>query len=219
MPPILSILPVCVNKSCDQSGGYTRRHCVNQIRIITPATNRALPRRTLTHSTGGSLGRARILLADDHPDLLKMVERHLEPEFEVVGMVLDGQLLLEEAMRLKPDVIVSDISMPLLNGIEAADQLKESGCQSRIVFLTVHSDPDFVPVCLAAGALGYVVKSRMNSYQPFARRWRGISSIPIIRQVGTTNAAPADVAVFRLSRDSRGASGLSQSNHYKLVCF
>jgi len=51
--------------------------------------------------------------------------------------------------------------MPVLNGIEAADQLKESGCQSRIVFLTVHSDPDFVRVCIAAGALGYVVKSRM----------------------------------------------------------
>ena len=107
------------------------------------------------------MGRAKILLADDHSDLLKTVERHLEPEFEVVGKVLDGQQLLEEAMRLKPDVIVSDISMPLLNGIEAADQLKESGCQSRIVFLTVHSDPDFVRACLAAGALGYVVKSRM----------------------------------------------------------
>jgi DNA-binding NarL/FixJ family response regulator len=66
-------------------------------------------------------------------------------------------------MRLKPDVIVSDISMPLLNGIEAADQLKESGCQSRIVFLTVHSDPDFVRVCLAAGAFGYVVKSRIGA--------------------------------------------------------
>jgi DNA-binding NarL/FixJ family response regulator len=107
------------------------------------------------------MSRVRILLADDHPDLLKTVEHHLESEFEVVGKVLDGQLLLEEAMRLKPDVIVSDISMPLLNGIDAADQLKESGCQSRIVFLTVHSDPDFVRECLATGALGYVVKSRM----------------------------------------------------------
>jgi CheY-like chemotaxis protein len=77
------------------------------------------------------LGRARILLADDHPDLLKMVERHSEPEFKVVGKVVDGQALLEEATRLKPDVIVSDISMPLLNGIEAADQLNESGCQPR----------------------------------------------------------------------------------------
>ena len=109
------------------------------------------------------MGKVRILLADDHLDSLETVERHLKSEFEVVGKVRDGQLLLEEAMRLKPDVIVSDISMPPQNGIEAADQLKESGCQSRIVFLTVHSDPDFVRVCLAAGAFGYVVKSRIGT--------------------------------------------------------
>jgi DNA-binding NarL/FixJ family response regulator len=109
------------------------------------------------------LGKVRILLADDHLDSLETIERHLKPEFEVVGKVLDGHRLLQEAMRLKPDVIVSDISMPLLNGIEAADQLRESGCQSRIVFLTVHSDPDFVRVCLAAGAFGYVVKSRIGT--------------------------------------------------------
>ena len=109
------------------------------------------------------MGRARILLADDHPDLLKAVEHYLEREFEVVGKVLDGQLLLEEAMRLKPDVIVSDIFLPLLNGMEAADRLRESGCQSRIVFLTANSDPDFVRECLATGALGYVVKSRIGA--------------------------------------------------------
>jgi DNA-binding NarL/FixJ family response regulator len=97
------------------------------------------------------LGRARILLADDHLDSLETVERHLKPEFEVVGKVRDGQLLIEEAMRLKPDVIVSDISIPLLNGIEAADQLKESDCRSRIVFLTVHTDSDFVRRCLCRG--------------------------------------------------------------------
>jgi DNA-binding NarL/FixJ family response regulator len=109
------------------------------------------------------VGRARILLADNHPDLLKAVERHLEREFEVVGKVLDGQLLLEEAMRLKPDAIVSDIFLPLLNGMEAADRLRESGCQSRIVFLTASSDPDFVRACLATGALGYVVKTRIGA--------------------------------------------------------
>jgi DNA-binding NarL/FixJ family response regulator len=90
-------------------------------------------------------------LADDHLDSLETVERHLKPEFEVVGKVRDGQLLIEEAMRLKPDVIVSDISIPLLNGIEAADQLKESDCRSRIVFLTVHTDSDFVRRCLCRG--------------------------------------------------------------------
>lgn len=107
--------------------------------------------------------KARVLLADDHPRFPELEACLLEPEFEVVGRVGDGQALFEEAMRLKPDVIVSDISMPILNGIEAADRLKELGCESRIVFLTVHSDTDFVRRCLSTGAFGYVVKSRIAS--------------------------------------------------------
>lgn len=92
------------------------------------------------------------------------MEQHLlESEFEIVGKVGNGQALFEEAVRLKPDVIVSDISMPILNGIEAADRLKESGCESRIVFLTVHFDADFVRRCLSTGAFGYVVKSRITT--------------------------------------------------------
>jgi DNA-binding NarL/FixJ family response regulator len=66
-------------------------------------------------------------------------------------------------MKLQPDVIVSDISMPILNGIEAANKLKVSGCRSKIVFLTVHADPEIVRACLATGALGYVVKLRMET--------------------------------------------------------
>ncbi|MGC1451736.1 MAG: response regulator transcription factor [Candidatus Sulfotelmatobacter sp.] len=105
----------------------------------------------------------RILLADDHPHFSEIEERLLEPEFEVIGKVCNGQALFEEAMRLKPDVIVTDISMPILNGIEAAIRLRESGCNSRILFLTVHSDTEFVRCCLSAGAFGYVAKSRMLS--------------------------------------------------------
>ncbi len=112
--------------------------------------------------TGQSM-KARILLADDHPPFPEMEQRLLESEFEVVGKVGNGQALLEEAVRLKPDVIVTDISMPILNGIEAADRLKESGCESRVVFLTVHFDADFMRRCLSTGALGYVVKSRIAS--------------------------------------------------------
>lgn len=108
-----------------------------------------------------NLSKARILLADDHPRFPEMAEHFLAPEFEIVGKVANGQALFEEAMRLKPDVVVTDISMPVLNGIDAADKLKESGCKSRIVFLTVHSDSDFVRRCLTAGAHGYVVKSRI----------------------------------------------------------
>jgi DNA-binding NarL/FixJ family response regulator len=107
------------------------------------------------------LRKVRILLADDHPQVPQIEERLLEPEFEVIGKVGNGQALFEEAMRLNPEVIVTDISMPILNGIEAVQRLRESGCKSRIVFLTVHADSDFVRKCISAGA--YVVKSRIVS--------------------------------------------------------
>ena len=109
------------------------------------------------------MNKVRILLADDHPHFPEIEERLLESEFEVVGKVSNGQALFDEAIRLKPDVIVTDISMPILNGIEASSRLKESGCSSRIVFLTVHSDPEFVRTCLSTGAFGYVAKSRLLS--------------------------------------------------------
>jgi DNA-binding NarL/FixJ family response regulator len=85
----------------------------------------------------------------------------LEPSFEIIGRAGDGQALFEAATKLKPDVIVTDISMPILSGIEAAYKLKESGCTAKIVFLTVHTDSEFVSACLATGASGYVVKPRM----------------------------------------------------------
>jgi DNA-binding NarL/FixJ family response regulator len=105
--------------------------------------------------------RARVLLADDTPQVLQVVTRILTPTFEIIHAAGDGKDLFDSAMKLQPDVVVCDISMPVLNGIEAANKLKVSGCRSRIVFLTVHSDPDFVRVCLDSGALGYVVKSRI----------------------------------------------------------
>ena len=89
--------------------------------------------------------------------------RLLEPEFEVVGAVEDGLALLEAAARMKPDVCVLDISMPRVSGIEAATQLREREPGVKVVFLTVHEDPDFVRAALATDALGYVVKSRMAS--------------------------------------------------------
>ena len=105
--------------------------------------------------------RARILLADDHKEIRDRTVRLLEPEFEVVGTVADGCELLRASRQMKPDVCVIDISMPQINGIEAANQLRDSGSEARIVFLTVSEDPDFVRAALRTGALGYVVKSRM----------------------------------------------------------
>jgi DNA-binding NarL/FixJ family response regulator len=105
----------------------------------------------------------RILLADDHRYLLELIRGLLEPIFNVVGAVKDGESLLEAAGKLQPDVIVTDISMPKLNGIEAASRLRESGSSSKIVFLTVHADPDFVQAALKAGALAYVSKFRIST--------------------------------------------------------
>ena len=109
------------------------------------------------------MARARILLADDHKEIRDRAVRLLEPEFEVVGAVADGNALVQASAQLKPDVCIIDISMPYLNGIEAAIKLRESGSKARIVFLTVNEDADFVRAALRTGALGYVVKSRMAS--------------------------------------------------------
>jgi DNA-binding NarL/FixJ family response regulator len=110
---------------------------------------------------GGNVARARILLADDHKEIRDRAVRLLEPEFEVVGAVADGNALVQAFGQLKPDVCVIDISMPYLNGIEAATKLRECESDARIVFLTVNEDSDFVRAALRTGALGYVVKSRM----------------------------------------------------------
>jgi len=108
------------------------------------------------------LNKVKLLLADDHPRFPQPVEHLLPSEFEVVGKVANGRSVFEQTMKLTPDVVITNISMPDLNGIEAADQLKASACKSRIVFLTVHSDFDSVRRCLAAGAHGFVVKSRIG---------------------------------------------------------
>lgn len=109
------------------------------------------------------MSKVRILLADDHPLLLNAVVHRLKPDFEIVDSVADGRSLFESAMKLQPDIIVSGISMPILNGIEAVAKLKAAGCRSKIVFLTVQSDAAFVRACLGAGALGYVLKSHLHT--------------------------------------------------------
>lgn len=111
----------------------------------------------------GHLRNVRILLADDHPGVSDFVEALLEPSYEIVGKVCDGKALIEAAARLKPDAIVLDISMPILNGIEAGRKLKESGSRAKLIYLTVHSDWAFVGACTELGAFGYVLKSRMDT--------------------------------------------------------
>ena len=116
-------------------------------------------------SGGGrqKLNRIRVLLADDHEAMLERVVGLLKTECDVVGTATDGQQVLDATRDLKPDVLVLDISMPVMNGIETARRLQEAGVEARIVFLTVHDDPDFAREALEAGALGYVIKPRIAS--------------------------------------------------------
>ena len=108
--------------------------------------------------------RPRVLLADDHSALLRATTALLAPQFEVVGAVADGAALVSEALRLCPDVIVADITMPGLSGIDAAHRLRELASSARIVFLTIHSEEQFVEACMAEGAFGYVVKTHMKAH-------------------------------------------------------
>jgi DNA-binding NarL/FixJ family response regulator len=107
------------------------------------------------------MARVRVILADDHRDFLACTAGMLAPEFDVVETVADGQALIEAADRLDPDVLVTDISMPGISGIEAARVLKAAGSRAKIVVLTVHQDQDFVNAALAAGVDGYVVKRQL----------------------------------------------------------
>jgi DNA-binding NarL/FixJ family response regulator len=102
--------------------------------------------------------RARVLLADDHRIVTEGIKSLLEPEFELVGIVEDGRQLLARAAELNPDVIVADITMPLLNGIEAVLQLKKADVAAKIVFLTMHQDVTYAMKAFEMGASGFVLK-------------------------------------------------------------
>jgi DNA-binding NarL/FixJ family response regulator len=139
------------------------------------------------------LNRPRVLLADDEPDFIVASARLLEPEFDVVKTVGNGQQVLEEAPRFEPDLLVLDISMPMLNGIDAARRLRSAGCRAQFVFLTVHREPEYVEAGFAAGAKGYVLKSRLVSDLPLALKevlaGRSFVSPSILReQAGQTSS-------------------------------
>jgi DNA-binding NarL/FixJ family response regulator len=103
--------------------------------------------------------RPRILLADDHTMLLDAFQRLLEPRYEIVGVACDGRALIDLAASTRPDVIVLDISMPGLNGMDACAQLRGKMPDIRLVFLTVNEDPDVAAEAINLGASGYLLKS------------------------------------------------------------
>ena len=109
-----------------------------------------------------SSNRPRVLLADDHDMVLERVQSTLQ-NYQVVGTAHNGRDLVSDAIRLKPDVIILDITMPLLNGIDAAHEIREGGSSSKFVFLTVHEEPAFLHACFDEGAVGYVTKSHLGT--------------------------------------------------------
>ena len=106
--------------------------------------------------------RPRVLLADDHGAFLESVSRLLAPAFDVVGRAGDGREALDLARRLRPDVVVLDVSMPKLGGFQTLAQLRRDGPDTRVVFLTMHRGDEFVTAAINAGADGYVLKSRVH---------------------------------------------------------
>ncbi len=137
---------------------------------------------------------ARILLADDHPLFLDGVRRLLEDKYEVVGTVADGKSLMLAAEQLRPDIIVVDISMPEMNGLEAAKAIRKTVPSTKFIVLSVHSDPAYVTEAFRLGVRGYVSK-----------RAAGVELLAAIRQVleGRTYITPLVSASIPVSNQSK----------------
>ncbi len=107
--------------------------------------------------------RPRVILADDHLLVLDALKNLLEPEFEVVGRFMDGHTLVEEAEKLNPNVVVLDIGMPTMNGLNAGQRLKKAMPTVKLIYLTMNQDPDLAAEAFRLGASGFVVKSAAAS--------------------------------------------------------
>ena len=117
------------------------------------------PYATLYRTVKTMTNRPRILIADDHNLMAELCKRLLESEFDVVGMVSDGRALVTAAERLRPDVVVVDVAMPILNGLDAGRQLKEILPNVKLIYLTMNTDADVAAEAFARGAAGYLLKT------------------------------------------------------------
>ena len=129
------------------------------------------------------MSKPRVLLADDHSLVLEGFRRILSDQCDLVGMVEDGRALIEAAQRTHPDIVILDVSMPLLNGIDAATQLKKLQPAIKVIFVTMHADADYVRSAFEAGASGYLLKrSAVDEFDQAIRAvWAGHTYItPLI---------------------------------------
>jgi DNA-binding NarL/FixJ family response regulator len=109
------------------------------------------------------MAKIRVVLADDHHAVLSEVRQILAEEFDVVAAVEDGERAVDAILKLNPDALVIDISMPILNGLQAAKQLQTASCRAKIIFLSVYDGLEFVEAAFSAGAYGYVTKSTVSA--------------------------------------------------------
>jgi DNA-binding NarL/FixJ family response regulator len=130
--------------------------------VRVSATPTAIPE--LPSLEGDIVSRTTILLADDNAAVLTHVSTMLEKQkhYQVVGAISDGATVVRESLRLRPNLIILDISMGELSGIDIARRLRDSGCSAKIIFLTVHEDVDYLNAAMGAGGSAYVVKSRLS---------------------------------------------------------
>ena len=146
----------------------------------------------------------RVLLADDHVLVAQGIQKLLEPEFELVGIVADGRSLVAAANKLQPDIAVVDISLPLLNGLDASRQVKKANPHIKIIILTMHSEPNFVTQAFRVGASGYVLKQSAGSelFQAIGEVRKGRAFVsPMVTQ------SLVDQAVNPASAASPGGGG------------
>ena len=143
------------------------------------------------------MAKPKILLADDHTLVAEAFKRLLEPEFEVVGTVADGRALLRAAPELKPAVVRVDLNMPLLNGLDASEQLKQSSPQIKIIVLTMNEDPDIAAETMDKWASGYLLKKSAGSEL--------LKAVRDVLRGGRYVTPVLDQAVMhRMARDPRG---------------
>lgn len=109
------------------------------------------------------MARPRIVVAEDNPEMQSRIEGLLGVEFDVVGSAADGQQAVNAVLELNPDVLLTDISMPVLNGIQVASRLRALGSCTKVIFVTVHDDDDYRETAFTMGALGYVLKARIDT--------------------------------------------------------
>lgn len=109
----------------------------------------------------GPVAKIRVVLADDHQTIATEVCGAIVEQCEVIAVTQDGKQAVAAVLRLDPDILITDISMPVMDGLQAARQLQKANCRARVVFLTIHEDDDFVAAAFSAGAVGYVTKARL----------------------------------------------------------